>query len=334
MRTIYPQFVDSETLQELERRMFQKTLHTTPVCASSSVSDAHLIRTIEKSVNAECAASSNPTCLAANSPVSKYESSYDYPEWNVILGRCLSVLSTRNRTKFLVNVFQKHCETKHCYIHPMKIQNIVNWVYDTESIAWKDAGELVCLFGIMAVASQFAYFEKDTLAFEEGLDEPGQRYYNAVLPLLGYMFLSDVFECIQGLLVVGIYLLPRRHMAERAYMYLAMAAKLGLDSGFYDEQAGPRSEEIELRNRVCWTVYILERRMALQLGRDEVIFRGRIKLPLPEDNFPGLTYCGVSNVFNQRALISLRACSRGYWNWCILIGIFMTLIWRTMFNNF
>lgn len=308
VRTAYPEFVDIESLEAIERRLFEQSPATPPSkkYKSRPVSEASVIQTIQNYVTGEI-----PNKSTSELPP-EYGSLQDdecYPEWKTIVEQSLTALPSRERAEFLVYVFQKHCETNYCYIHPFKIRDILPWAYDSTSMVYRDVGKLICLFGVMAIASQFAYLETDSIDFNiDG--EPGQSYYNATLPLLGYLFHSDMFETIQTFLILGVYLLPRRNIdAERSYVYLSLAAKLGLDNGFYDaqdESESVHSEDVEFTNRVCWTVYVIERKLALQLGKSEVVPSDRLNLPLPRDSFPGLTYNGESNVFNQRAIITLE----------------------------
>lgn len=306
VRTVYPEFVDMESLETIERRLFEQ--HPTRASKkydSRPVSEASVIQTIQNYVTGEV--SSKESCeLAPEYCPQKDES---YLEWKTVVERSLAALPSRERAEFLVYVFQKHCETNYCYVHPCKIRDIVSWAYESTSMVCRDAGKLTCLFGVMAIASQFAFLETDSIDLSTD-EEPGQSYYNATLPLLGYLFHSEVFESIQSFLILGVYLLPRRNIdAERSYVYLSLAAKLGLDNGFYDtqdESESARSEDVEFTNRVCWTVYVIERKLALQLGKSDGIPSERLTLPLPKDNFPALTYNRQSNVFNQRAIITLE----------------------------
>jgi hypothetical protein len=303
VRTAYPEFVDMESLEGIERRLFEQNPSTgSKNYGSRSVSEASVIQTIQNYVTGE----------VSNNETSEFHPRYatpndeSYPEWKTVVERSLTALPSRERAGFLVHVFQKHCETNYCYVHPVKIRDVVAWAYESTSMVYRDVGKLICLFGVMAIGSQFAYLENDPddLSTDE---EPGQSYYNAALPLLGYLFHSDTFETIQALLILGVYLLPRGNIdAERSYVYLSLATKLGLDNGFYDNQDGGHSEGAALKNRVCWTVYVIERKLALQLDKSDVVPSDRLNLPLPKDNFPGLTYNGESNVFNQRAIIWLE----------------------------
>lgn len=306
VRTAYPEFVDMGSLEGIERRLFEQNPATpSKSFGSRPVSEASVIQTIQNYVTGEV---SNDDTSSELRPRYGPPNDESYPEWKTVVEQSLAALPSIDKAKFLVYVFQKHCETNYCYVHPIKIREVVTWAYESTSMVYRDVGKLICLFGVMAIASQFAYLESGSVELNGTDDEePGQSYYNATLPLLGYLFHSDTFESIQALLILGVYLLPRRNIdAERSYVYLSLAAKLGLDNGFYNVQDQVSSEDVELTNRVCWTVYVIERKLALQLGKSDVIPSDRLNLPLPEDSFPGLTYNGESNVFNQRAIISLE----------------------------
>ncbi|KAH6887600.1 hypothetical protein B0T10DRAFT_530032 [Thelonectria olida] len=72
---------------------------------------------------------------------------------------------------------------------------------------------------------------------------------------------------------------------EEAYLYIATALRLAVLCGYHQEEAVAkclRSERVHL-NRLFWTVYMQERRLAAATGQQSGINDDAIDLPLPED---------------------------------------------------
>lgn len=126
---------------------------------------------------------------------------------------------------------------------------------------------------VLAVGTQFAHMESnipvnrvtsDFAAEEEdhrfSEDEVGLTFYQFASKLLPDIIATASVRSVQACLLVGTYLLPL-DTSGLSYTYFGLALKMAIQNGmhrrYHGEGLSPRM--IEVRNRVFWTAYTIEK---------------------------------------------------------------------------
>jgi hypothetical protein len=144
--------------------------------------------------------------------------------------------------------------------------------YNEPNSCLRSDSSFVCLaLAVFALGSQWT-----TLAKPEDLDsacspensDPGRIFYNQARVIIGDIMDSASLQSVQAAFVLGVYLMPASAIgASYIYMGLAMrkALALGLHQNILDPTMSEREREI--RRRLWWAIYSLERYITSSLGR-------------------------------------------------------------------
>jgi hypothetical protein len=113
-----------------------------------------------------------------------------------------------------------------------------------------------------ALGSQFAALvsqEANSRITSQDQD-PGWGFYEAARDLVPFVLESSTLRSIQALFMMGVYLLPAKARST-AYMYMGMAMRMAVANGLHQKQVDPAQseEEREIRHRMWWALYSLER---------------------------------------------------------------------------
>jgi hypothetical protein len=156
----------------------------------------------------------------------------------------------------------------------------------------QDAGVIGIILTIFAIGTQYAYLDspgniaagKPGPGFSE--DELGTRFYQEAIRLLPEIIESSSLESVQACLLFAAYSLPI-DAAGLGYIYLNLAVRLAIQNGMHRKYTGDAFSPamIEIRNRVWWTAYTMERYVneqrpakeedGLSVSRKISIFHGR-----------------------------------------------------------
>lgn len=220
---------------------------------------------------------------------------------------------------FLVQIFFKYAQTNNFYIEEdWLIEKMAVCYTDPDSLSFDDSGAVCCILMVLAVGTQFAHMESSTPMnrlpsgsmtnqdhhFSE--DEVGLTFYQFASRLLPDIIATASVRSVQACLLIGTYLLPL-DTSGLCYTYFGLALKLAIQNGmhrrYHGEGLSPRM--IEVRNRVFWTAFTIEKRISILHGRPSSLSDPDVDGPLPVD-FPGLMPASqISNHTNMVALITL-----------------------------
>lgn len=143
---------------------------------------------------------------------------------------------------------------------------------DPASLSSNDAGSVCSILMVLAVGTQFAHMESATPVnrvsaepmnpedhhFSE--DEVGLTFYQFASKLLPDIIATASIRSVQACLLIGTYLLPL-DTSGLCYTYFGLALKMAIQNGMHRKYQGeglsPRT--IEVRNRVFWTAYTIEK---------------------------------------------------------------------------
>ncbi|RHZ47700.1 Zn(II)2Cys6 transcription factor [Aspergillus thermomutatus] len=231
----------------------------------------------------------------------------------------ITCLPPRYVADFLVQIFFKYAQTNNFYVEEDWLREKLHTCYtNPSSLSSDDAGSVCSILMVLAVGTQFAHMESATpvnrLSADASIsddhhfseDEVGLTFYQFASKLLPDIIATASVRSVQACLLIGTYLLPL-DTSGLCYTYFGLALKMAIQNGMHRKYQGegltPRM--IEVRNRVFWTAYTIEKRVSILHGRPVSLSDADVDAAMPVD-FPGLMPTGqVSNHTNMVTLIKL-----------------------------
>ncbi|KKK22102.1 putative C6 transcription factor (PrnA) [Aspergillus ochraceoroseus] len=238
---------------------------------------------------------------------------------SAVVSASVTCLPPRFVADFLVQIFFKYAQTNNFYVEEDWLREKLNTCYTNPgSLSCNDAGSVCAILMVLAIGTQFAHMESappvnrlsvnssnpDDHGFSE--DEVGLTFYQFASKLVPDIIAAASIRSVQACLLIGTYLLPL-DTSGLCYTYLGLALKMAIQNGMHRKYCGEGlpAHVIEVRNRVFWTAYTIEKRVSILHGRPVSLSETDVDAALPVD-FPGLMPSGqVSNHTNMVALITL-----------------------------
>jgi Fungal specific transcription factor domain len=129
----------------------------------------------------------------------------------------------------------------------------------------KHAAVISIILIIFAIGTQYAYLDSTTHKAADNSD-PGSleeelvTMFNEEIRLLPEIIESSSLERVQAYLLFAAYSLPIDSSGLR-YIYLSLTIRLAMQNGMHRKYTGNalHPSMIEIRNRVWWTAYTMER---------------------------------------------------------------------------
>ncbi|KAL4804331.1 fungal-specific transcription factor domain-containing protein [Aspergillus unguis] len=235
-----------------------------------------------------------------------------------VVSASVTCLPPRFVADFLVQMFFKYAQTNNFYVEEDWLKDKLNTCYTNPgSLSCNDAGAVCSILMVLAIGTQFAHMESatpvnrlnsnpasDDHGFSE--DEVGLTFYQFASRLLPDIIASASIRSVQACLLIGTYLLPL-DTSGLCYTYFGLALKMAIQNGMHRRYSGEGlpPHVIEIRNRVFWTAYTIEKRVSILHGRPVSLSDADVDAAMPVD-FPGLMPQGqVSNHTNMVTLITL-----------------------------
>ncbi|KAI9369069.1 hypothetical protein BJX61DRAFT_536738 [Aspergillus egyptiacus] len=238
---------------------------------------------------------------------------------SALVSASVTCLPPRFVAEFLVQMFFKYAQTNNFYVEEDWLKDKLNTCYTNPgNLSWSDSSAVCCILMVLAIGTQFAHMESATPVnrlssdasntedhgFSE--DEVGLTFYQFASKLIPDIIACASIRSVQACLLIGTYLLPL-DTSGLCYTYFGLALKMAIQNGMHRKYCGEGlpAHMIEIRNRVFWTAYTIEKRVSILHGRPCSLSDTDVDAALPVD-FPGLMPQGqVSNHTNMIALIKL-----------------------------
>ncbi|KAL1990977.1 hypothetical protein VTN49DRAFT_5481 [Thermomyces lanuginosus] len=230
----------------------------------------------------------------------------------------ITCLPPRYVAEFLVNVAYKYARTNNFYVEEDWLRDKLNVCYtNPSSLTSNDAAAVCIILMTLAIGTQFAHMDSPTpvnkpssdLSADEhrfSEDEVGLTFYHFASKLLPDIIATTSVRSVQACLLLGTYLLPL-DTSGLSYTYFGLALKMAIQNGMHRKYTGegldPHMQEV--RNRVFWTAFTIEKRISILHGRPASIADADVDADLPTD-LPSLRSTFVPNNYtNMVALITL-----------------------------
>lgn len=150
------------------------------------------------------------------------------------------------------------------------IQEKIQICYNPESNYTASDIPWVCsLFAVLAIGFQMAHMEDDHSSPEPAgaeeinvcsEDSLGLAFYHVACKLVSDVILVASYESVQAFLLLATWALPIS-TGGLSYTYFGLAMKMAIQNGMHRKYVGSDcdSRTVELRNRLFWTAYTLEK---------------------------------------------------------------------------
>ncbi|KAB2110679.1 hypothetical protein AG0111_0g711 [Alternaria gaisen] len=211
----------------------------------------------------------------------------------------LAVMPPRPVAIFLTNVFFKHATSVYYYVDRRWFDETLDNTYTKPvSLRSKDVTAICVVLMVLAVGTQYVHLESpdrhktsstgvatDSEVQSSWELEIGSGFYRQVAKLLSEVIHAGSLLSVQVLLLLGLYSLPI-DASGLSYIYLNLAIKVAIQNGMHRKVSrnvlDPRTKEI--RRRIWWTVYCMERKIGIYHGRPISIVQSDIDADLPQSS--------------------------------------------------
>ncbi|KAL4819943.1 fungal-specific transcription factor domain-containing protein [Aspergillus spinulosporus] len=200
------------------------------------------------------------------------------------IAAAISCCPPRHIADFLINVFFKHAETYYYVLDKEWLTDKVDALYnDRGRFGNKSAAVVSIVLIVFAIATQYAYLDSPTRKSADFTEDAlGTMFYQQAIRLLPEIIEASSLESVQACLLFAIYALPL-DASGLGYIYITLTNRLGMQNGLHRKYTGTglSAAMVEMRNRVWWTAYTLERKISIFHGRPLSTHRFDVDAPLP-----------------------------------------------------
>ncbi|KAH8898285.1 hypothetical protein GQ53DRAFT_759539 [Thozetella sp. PMI_491] len=229
------------------------------------------------------------------------------PAEMVRLQRAVASFPPRDIAKFLVAVSIQHGTDSFFYVDQAQFIAELDHVYDDPTSRLRyDAGFVCLALAVFALGSQWTSLVKPddrASVFLPDNKDPGRMFYKQARAIVGDIVDSTSFRSVQAAFVLGVYLMPANAIGA-SYVYIGLALRKALALDLHQNTADPNigERETEIRRRLWWAIYSLERTLTIKLNRPASVSQEIITnlLPQPLDSidstqaFPNVQ-CQIAN---------------------------------------
>ncbi|EPX72195.1 transcription factor Thi1 [Schizosaccharomyces octosporus yFS286] len=248
-----------------------------------------------------------PTSFFFNSELDEY-----------LLSHARDLIPSLTVTEFLVNTFFTNIQTNLFFYHAsfFKIRLEIFLSIKNQT----DPGFLCILLLVLAFGNQYMIeHQTDPVAASSQVCVIGNRLFSAAVSIFPMVLLQANTNTIQSAILIALYLQPTIYQ-KASYSYFGLAVKTAISLGLHKncEDFTLSQSSRELRNRLWWSVFCLDRFISIATGRPFSIALDNITTPYPSILFdleiPGIP----SMVTNMCAVIELtritsEVCDCLYW---------------------
>ncbi|EQB56578.1 hypothetical protein CGLO_03404 [Colletotrichum gloeosporioides Cg-14] len=154
-----------------------------------------------------------------------------------------------------------------------------------------DTGFVCFVLAVFALGSHWTSLARPTEEDERVVgkeEDPGRIFYDQARILMADLIDRPCLRSVQAAYVLGVYLMPASAISA-SYVYMGLALRKALAIGLHLEpdEPGLSEDEKEMRRRLWWSVYSLERTVTIKLNRprsiSQDIITARLPRPVPRD---------------------------------------------------
>jgi hypothetical protein len=161
-------------------------------------------------------------------------------------------------------VFVKHATDLFFYFDQDQLLTEIDQFYkDANSILRSDMSFVCLLLAIFALGSQWITLERpeeSATSLNNDNDDLGRAFYTHAKALIPDIIDRSCLRSIQAPFLLGVYLMPANAIGSSyVYMGLALRKALAFDLHVNTHDQSVDVKENEIRRRLWWSIYSLER---------------------------------------------------------------------------
>ncbi|CAG7969170.1 unnamed protein product [Penicillium nalgiovense] len=209
-----------------------------------------------------------------------------HPSEMARLHAAIDAFPPRPIADFLLSVFIKHATDTFFYFDQDQILSEIDQFYNDTTSSLRSDLSFVCLvMATFALGSQWTPLERpdeSAVSLHRDNDDLGQVFYTHAKTLIPDLIDRPCLRSIQAPFLLGVYLMPASAIGSSyVYMGLALRKALAFDLHLNPEDQAVDGREREVRCRLWWSIYSLERCTTVKLNRPRSIDANVVKVPHP-----------------------------------------------------
>ncbi|KAM6536607.1 hypothetical protein FALCPG4_002596 [Fusarium falciforme] len=239
----------------------------------------------------------NYECPSPETAVEESNPSTHLLSRDAVVLEAVSLFPPAHSALILLNVFFEFAQTNYFYVDEETLRQRLDQFYSSSArVGINDAPWVCTALMVFALGMQFAHlYQPSSRSSCGGLmreaysvcqtmdDALALTFYRKASNMIPDILAMASLESIQAFLLLGIYVLPV-DPAGLSCTYFGIAIKVATQSNMHHKSGDELSaREAELRKRVWWTAYTLERRICILHGKPVSISRLDIDANLPTD---------------------------------------------------
>lgn len=202
----------------------------------------------------------------------------------------LNSLPGKDVALFLVSKFCQYAQTTTFFVDEEWVRERINALYQHNVVLSSDDACWLCsTLMVLAVGTQFAHMPQNTPSHGEGgiesvADAVGISFYQQAADLIPDVIAIASVDSVQAFLLLAHYALPLDAHGV-AYTYLGLALRMAIQNGMHRKYLGNEFDAytLDLRNRLWWSTYRLEKRVSILHGRPTSISYNEVDAEHPVD---------------------------------------------------
>ncbi|UPX15710.1 uncharacterized protein EKO05_0006150 [Ascochyta rabiei] len=213
------------------------------------------------------------------------------------ISEIVGVFPPRSVATFLIDVFFKHATSFYYFTDRGSLDGILDHIYENRAgLRSKDVTPSCLVLMVLAVGTQYVHLEspeKDSRRVNGILSNSkehksweldiGSAFYRQVAKLLSEVIHSGSLLSVQVFLLLGLYCLPL-DASGLSYVYFNLAVKVAIQNGMHRRVSRSifHAKNKEIRRRIWWTAYCMERKIGIYHGRPASINPSDIDADIPQ----------------------------------------------------
>ncbi|CAI5758825.1 unnamed protein product [Candida verbasci] len=232
-----------------------------------------------------------------------------------LITQAIIILPEDHKLRSSVSIYLNICETNYFYMHHNRMYAKVEEIIEQRRINNLDYflnnWDHLCLVLItIAISSGFEFVQTNEKPPQLEDSPPGIKYYYAALPFVGHLIDLKSIESVQSLLLFGIFSTTNKlenfQLMDGGYLFMSLALEIAIANKLHLKSPNMSLENQEVCKRLWWTVYTMERRHGVNIGKQDIISPKDITVEYPK-YVPELNNSlGQNNNLSQISIIELN----------------------------
>ncbi|KAG9250221.1 fungal-specific transcription factor domain-containing protein [Emericellopsis atlantica] len=202
------------------------------------------------------------------------------------LRRAIDAFPPRPVADYLLAVCIRHGTDSFFYFDQAHFLHEIDEFYNDQSSPLRgDIGFIGLALAAFALGSQWTPMERPSegpTPSSAGDHDPGTLFHSNLKTLVPDLIERPCLRSIQAFYVMGVYLMPTSAVGS-SYVYIGLALRKALAFDLHQsaDEASIDERERDVRNRLWWSIWSLERITALKLNRARSVDIEHVTVPLP-----------------------------------------------------